>query len=36
MTEDNRRLLQEREADAGQWETVRRADGSTYIVPKKQ
>ncbi|NMR29047.1 hypothetical protein [Crystallibacter degradans] len=36
MTEDNRRLLQEREADAAQWETVRRADGSTYIVPKKQ
>jgi hypothetical protein len=35
MTEANKELLKQREAEASQWETVRRADGSTYIVPKK-
>lgn len=36
MTEENKALLKQREAEASQWETVTRADGSTYIVPKKQ
>lgn len=35
MTDENKELLKERQADAAQWETVRRADGSTYIVPKQ-
>jgi hypothetical protein len=35
MTEANQQLLKQREAEAAQWETVKRADGSTYIVPKK-
>lgn len=34
MTRENQASLKEREADASQWETVRRPDGSTYIVPK--
>jgi aspartate/methionine/tyrosine aminotransferase len=34
MTEENRKLLVQREAESQQWETVRRADGSTYIVPR--
>ena len=34
MTEQNRRLLAQREAETQQWETVRRADGSTYVVPR--
>ncbi|HKU29932.1 hypothetical protein [Arthrobacter sp. NyZ413] len=34
MTEENRRLLAHRQAEAQQWETIRRADGSTYVVPK--
>lgn len=34
MTEENRKLLAEREAESRQWETLRRPDGSTYIVPK--
>lgn len=34
MTRENQALLKEREADASQWETVKRPDGSTYIVPK--
>jgi hypothetical protein len=34
MTEENRRLLAQREAETQQWETLRRADGSTYVVPK--
>lgn len=34
MTEENKRLLQAREAEAQQWETVQRPDGSTYVVPK--
>ncbi|WP_235835679.1 MULTISPECIES: hypothetical protein [Arthrobacter] len=34
MTEENRRLLVRRQAEAQQWETIRRADGSTYVVPK--
>lgn len=34
MTEDNRRLLAQRQAETQQWETVRRADGSTYVVPR--
>jgi hypothetical protein len=34
MTEQNRRLLAMREAETKQWETVRRPDGSTYVVPR--
>ncbi|MDQ0851738.1 aspartate/methionine/tyrosine aminotransferase [Arthrobacter sp. B3I9] len=34
MTEQNRQLLAQREAETQQWETVRRPDGSTYVVPK--
>ncbi len=34
MTDENRKLLAEREAESQQWETVRRPDGSTYVVPK--
>ena len=34
MTEANRRLLVQRQAETQQWETVRRADGSTYVVPR--
>jgi hypothetical protein len=34
MTEVNRRLLEQRQAETQQWETVRRPDGSTYVVPK--
>jgi hypothetical protein len=34
MTEQNRRLLAARQAETEQWETVHRADGSTYVVPR--
>ncbi|GAA4048892.1 hypothetical protein GCM10023063_40510 [Arthrobacter methylotrophus] len=34
MTEENQRLLKQRQAEAQQWETIRRPDGSTYVVPK--
>ncbi|UVJ41496.1 hypothetical protein NVV90_02560 [Arthrobacter sp. CJ23] len=34
MTQENRRLLAQRQAEAQQWETLRRPDGSTYVVPK--
>ena len=34
MTRENLALLKDREADASQWETVKRPDGSTYIVPR--
>ncbi|WP_285250602.1 hypothetical protein [Pseudarthrobacter sp. fls2-241-R2A-168] len=34
MTEENRRLLAEREAETQQWETLTRPDGSTYVVPR--
>ncbi|WP_426005841.1 hypothetical protein ACPFL9_03365 [Paenarthrobacter sp. NyZ202] len=34
MTEDNRRLLAQRQAETQQWETIRRPDGSTYVVPR--
>ncbi|MFS0718682.1 hypothetical protein ABC337_05880 [Arthrobacter sp. 1P04PC] len=34
MTEQNRRLLAQREAETRQWETIRRPDGSTYVVPR--
>jgi aspartate/methionine/tyrosine aminotransferase len=34
MTEENRSLLVQREKETQQWETVRRPDGSTYVVPK--
>lgn len=34
MTEENKRLLAQREVETRQWETVRRPDGSTYVVPK--
>jgi hypothetical protein len=34
MTDENRRLLAQREAETQQWETLRRSDGSTYVVPK--
>ncbi|WP_043845347.1 hypothetical protein [Crystallibacter crystallopoietes] len=36
MTEENKELLKAREAEASQWRTIKRADGSTYIVPKEQ
>lgn len=35
MTEANKELLKQREQEAAQWETVKRPDGSTYIVPKR-
>jgi len=34
MTVANRELLATREAETQQWETIRRPDGSTYVVPK--
>jgi hypothetical protein len=34
MTEENRKLLAQREAESQQWETLHRPDGSTYVVPK--
>ena len=34
MTETNRELLAQREAETQQWVTVTRPDGSTYVVPK--
>jgi hypothetical protein len=34
MTEENKDLLARRQAETQQWETVRRPDGSTYVVPK--
>ncbi|MDR6414254.1 hypothetical protein [Pseudarthrobacter sulfonivorans] len=34
MTEENRSLLAQREKETQQWETLRRPDGSTYVVPK--
>ncbi len=34
MTEENKRLLVRRQAEAQQWETIRRPDGSTYVVPR--
>ncbi|MDQ0754361.1 hypothetical protein [Arthrobacter sp. B3I4] len=34
MTEENRQLLAQRQAETQQWETIRRADGSTYVVPR--
>ena len=34
MTEQNRQLLVQREAETLQWETLRRPDGSTYVVPR--
>lgn len=34
MTEENRLLLAQRERETQQWETLRRPDGSTYVVPR--
>nr|WP_218649584.1 hypothetical protein [Paenarthrobacter nitroguajacolicus] len=34
MTEANRKLLAQRQAETQQWETLRRPDGSTYVVPR--
>jgi hypothetical protein len=34
MTEANKSLLVQRQAEALQFETVTRPDGSTYVVPK--
>lgn len=34
MTDANKELLAQRQAETQQWETIRRADGSTYVVPK--
>lgn len=34
MTQQNRDLLAQRNAETQQWETVRRPDGSTYVVPR--
>lgn len=36
MTEDNRRLLAQRQAESQQWETITRPDGSTYVVPRNR
>jgi hypothetical protein len=30
----NQELLKKRQAETQQWETLRRPDGSTYVVPK--
>jgi hypothetical protein len=34
MTEENKALLARQQAQAQQWESVTRPDGSTYLVPK--
>lgn len=34
MTPENKALLIAREAQAEQWTVVKRADGSSYLVPK--
>ena len=34
MTDENRRLLAQRQAETQQWETITRPDGSTYVVPR--
>ncbi|KIC69729.1 hypothetical protein AB0284_15315 [Pseudarthrobacter phenanthrenivorans] len=34
MSEENRRLLAQRQAETRQWETITRPDGSTYVVPR--
>lgn len=34
MTSANRELLEKCQAETQQWETLRRPDGSTYVVPK--
>ena len=34
MTEENRRLLAQRQAETQQWETITRPVGSTYVVPR--
>ena len=37
MTEENKRLLEAQQAEEkAKWETVIRADGSSYILPRKQ
>ena len=36
MTEDNKRLLEAQQAEEkAKWETVTRADGGSYILPRK-
>ncbi|MFE4541028.1 hypothetical protein [Arthrobacter sp. NPDC056727] len=34
MTSANGELLEKRQAETQQWETLHRPDGSTYVVPK--
>ncbi|VXC35337.1 conserved hypothetical protein [Arthrobacter sp. 9AX] len=34
MTDENRRLLAQRQAETQQWETITRPDGSTYVLPR--
>lgn len=34
VTDENRRLLAQRQAETQQWETITRPDGSTYVVPR--
>lgn len=36
MTEENKRLLAQREVESQQWETLQRPDGSTYVVPRNR
>ncbi|MCZ2404533.1 hypothetical protein IV498_15430 [Paenarthrobacter sp. Z7-10] len=36
MTAENVELLRRRQAEAQQWETVTRPDGSTYVVAKNR
>lgn len=34
MTEQNKQLLLQRQAETQQWETLHRPDGSTYVMPR--
>lgn len=34
MTDQNKQLLVQRQAETQQWETLHRPDGSTYVVPR--
>ncbi len=34
MTEQNRQLLEQRQSETRQWQTLRRPDGTTYVVPR--
>ncbi len=36
MTEENKQLLETMQGSSEQWQTKKRADGSTYIVAKSR